>query len=232
MMRERYHRQLKQMYSLMAEMGGLCQDAIGVSVRTLSGDEETARKLEEHVFAVDGEIDEMEREIETICTKLLLQQQPVARELRRITAALKMITDLERIGDQASDIAELASFLRAYEDEGKTHLAQMADETIRMVRESVEAFVRLDLDLARSVIAYDDVVDGWFHRIKGDLIDRIARDSSRGEECLDILMVAKYLERIGDHATNLAEWVEYAITGQRSKNGEPYVPEGERTGGI
>ena len=111
MMRERYHRQLKQMYSLMAEMGGLCQDAIGVSVRTLSGDEETARKLEEHVFAVDGEIDEMEREIETICTKLLLQQQPVARELRRITAALKMITDLERIGDQASDIAELASFL-------------------------------------------------------------------------------------------------------------------------
>ena len=232
MMRERYHRQLKQMYSLMAEMGGLCQDAIGVSVRTLSGDEETARKLEEHVLAVDGEIDEMEREIETICTKLLLQQQPVARELRRITAALKMITDLERIGDQASDIAELASFLRAYEDEGKTHLTQMADETIRMVRESVEAFVRLDLDLARSVIAYDDVVDGWFHRIKGDLIDRIARDSSRGEECLDILMVAKYLERIGDHATNLAEWVEYAITGQRSKNGEPYVPEGERTGGI
>ena len=231
-MRERYHRQLKQMYSLMAEMGGLCQDAIGVSVRTLSGDEETARKLEEHVLAVDGEIDEMEREIETICTKLLLQQQPVARELRRITAALKMITDLERIGDQASDIAELASFLRAYEDEGKTHLTQMADETIRMVRESVEAFVRLDLDLARSVIAYDDVVDGWFHRIKGDLIDRIARDSSRGEECLDILMVAKYLERIGDHATNLAEWVEYAITGQRSKNGEPYVPEGERTGGI
>ena len=232
MMRERYHRQLKQMYSLMAGMGALCQDAIGVSVQTLSGDEESARKLEEHVFAVDGEIDEMEREIETICTKLLLQQQPVARELRRITAALKMITDLERIGDQASDIAELASFLRTYEDEGKTHLAQMADETIRMVRESVEAFVRLDLDLARSVIAYDDVVDGWFHRIKGDLIDRIARDSSRGEECLDILMVAKYLERIGDHATNLAEWVEYAITGQRSKNGEPYVPEGERTGGI
>ena len=231
-MRERYHRQLKQMYSLMAEMGGLCQDAIGVSVQTLSGDEEVARKLEEHVFAVDGEIDEMEREIEAICTKLLLQQQPVARELRRITAALKMITDLERIGDQASDIAELASFLRAYEAEGKTHLTQMADETIRMVRESVEAFVRLDLELARSVIAYDDVVDGWFHRIKGDLIAMIARDSSRGEECLDILMVAKYLERIGDHATNLAEWVEYAITGQRSKNGEPYVPEGERTGGI
>ncbi len=229
MMRERYHRQLKQMYSLMAEMGGLCQDAIGVSVRTLSGDEAAARKLEEHVFAVDGEIDEMEREIEDICTKLLLHQQPVARELRRITAALKMITDLERIGDQAADIAELASFLRTYEDEGKTRLTQMADETIRMVRESVEAFVRLDLELARSVIAYDDVVDGWFHRIKKDLIDMIAQDSSRGEECLDILMVAKYLERIGDHATNLAEWVEYAITGERSKNGAPYVAEGERT---
>lgn len=227
-MRERYHKQLKQMYGLMVEMGALCQDAIGVSVKTLSGDEETARKLVEHVFTVDGEIDELEREIETVCTKLLLQQQPVAKELRRITSALKMITDLERIGDQAADIAELASFLRTYEAEGKTHLEQMADEAIRMVRESVEAFVRLDLDLARSVIAYDDVVDGWFHRIKQDLIDMISKDSSRGEECLDILMVAKYLERIGDHATNLAEWVEYAITGQRSKNGEPYLPESEK----
>ena len=148
-----------------------------------------------------------------LCTKLLLQQQPVATDLRRITAALKMITDLERIGDQASDIAELAHFIRPYRTEAKEHLEQMADETIRMVRESVEAFVRLDLDLARRVIAYDDVVDGWFHRIKEDLIAMISSDSSRGEEALDILMVAKYLERIGDHATNVAEWVEYSVTG-------------------
>ena len=229
-MRIRYNEQLKYMYALMTEMGALCQDAIGVSVRTLHGEEEAARQLEEHIFAVDREIDDMEREIEALCTKLLLQQQPVATDLRRITAAMKMITDLERIGDQASDIAELAHFIRPYQAEAKDHLEQMADEAISMVRESVEAFVRLDLDLARRVIAYDDVVDGWFHRIKEDLIAMISADSSRGEEALDILMAAKYLERIGDHATNLAEWVEYAVTGQRSKDGAPYEVNVEKTG--
>ncbi|MDD7290136.1 MAG: phosphate signaling complex protein PhoU [Clostridiales bacterium] len=223
-MRDLYNRQMKKMYALMTEMGALCQDAIGLSVKTLDGAEPDARELEEHVFAIDSEIDAMEREIESLCTKLLLRQQPVASDLRRVTAALKMVTDLERIGDQASDIAELSGFIRASGLENRTHLEQMAEEAIRMVRESVEAFVRLDLNLARSVIAYDDVVDGWFHRIKQELIAIIASDSSRGEECLDILMVAKYLERIGDHATNLAEWVEYAITGSRSKNGAPYVP--------
>lgn len=228
-MRERYHSQLKELYGLMAEMGDLCQDVIGSAVRALSSAEEEAKALEEHVFTVDSEIDGLEREIEGVCTKLLLHQQPVARELRRITAALKMITDLERIGDQAADIAELATFLRAYEDQWKAHLTQMADETIRMVRDSVDAFVRLDLEQARSVIDYDDVVDDWFHRIRSELIELLATDSSRGEECLDLLMVAKYLERIGDHATNLAEWVEYAITGERSKDGAPYLPE-EKTG--
>ena len=223
-MRDLYNRQMKKMYALMTEMGALCQDAIGLSVKTLDGAEPDARDLEEHVFAIDSEIDAMEREIESLCTKLLLRQQPVASDLRRVTAALKMVTDLERIGDQASDIAELSGFIRASGLEDRTHLEQMAEEAIRMVRESVEAFVRLDLNLARAVIAYDDVVDGWFHRIKQELIAIIASDSSRGEECLDILMVAKYLERIGDHATNLAEWVEYAITGSRSKNGAPYVP--------
>ena len=223
-MRDLYNRQMKKMYALMTEMGALCQDAIGLSVKTLDGAEPDARELEEHVFALDSEIDAMEREIESLCTKLLLRQQPVASDLRRVTAALKMVTDLERIGDQASDIAELSGFIRASGLENRTHLEQMAEEAIRMVRESVEAFVRLDLNLARAVIAYDDVVDGWFHRIKQELIAIIASDSSRGEECLDILMVAKYLERIGDHATNLAEWVEYAITGSRSKNGAPYVP--------
>lgn len=223
-MRDLYNRQMKKMYALMTEMGALCQDAIGLSVKTLDGAEPDARELEEHVFAIDSEIDAMEREIESLCTKLLLRQQPVASDLRRVTAALKMVTDLERIGDQASDIAELSGFIRASGLENRTHLEQMAEEAIRMVRESVEAFVRLDLNLARAVIAYDDVVDGWFHRIKQELIAIIASDSSRGEECLDILMVAKYLERIGDHATNLAEWVEYAITGSRSKNGAPYVP--------
>ena len=223
-MRDLYNRQMKKMYALMTEMGALCQDAIGLSVKTLDGAEPDARELEEHVFAIDSEIDAMEREIESLCTKLLLRQQPVASDLRRVTAALKMVTDLERIGDQASDIAELSGFIRASGLENRTHLEQMAEEAIRMVRESVEAFVRLDLNLARAVIAYDDVVDGWFHRIKQELIASIGSDSSRGGEGLDILQVATYLERIGDHATNLAEWVEYAITGSRSKNGAPYVP--------
>lgn len=169
----------------------------------------------------------MEREIEGLCTKLLLRQQPVATDLRRITAALKMITDLERIGDQASDIAELARFVRR----GGRHedLKQMAGEVIGMVSQSVEAFIQLDLDQARQVIAYDDVVDRWFDQIKKDLIQGIAADSAAGEELLDVFLIAKYLERIADHATNLAEWVEYALTGVRSKNGQwPETQKSER----
>ena len=158
------------------------------------------------------------------------KQQPVAADLRRITAALKMVTDLERIGDQASDIAELARFIRKG---GKhEHLHEMAREVIRMVSDAVEAFVHLDLEQARAVIAYDDVVDRWFNQIKTDLVEQIAADKSTGEELLDIFMVAKYLERIGDHATNLAEWVEYAQTGARSKNGHWVSPEAQATGWI
>ena len=213
MMREKFIEQLQTLYRQMTVMGGLCQQAIAVAVKTLEEEEETAEKLEAQVFALDGEVDDMEREIETLCTKLLLKQQPVAADLRRITAALKMVTDLERIGDQASDIAELA-------------------RVIRMVSDAVEAFVHLDLEQARAVIAYDDVVDRWFNQIKSDLVEQIAADKSTGEELLDIFMVAKYLERIGDHATNLAEWVEYAQTGARSKNGHWVSPEAQATGWI
>ena len=182
--------------------------------------------MEARVYALDGEIDDMEREIEGLCTKLLLRQQPVATDLRRITAALKMITDLERIGDQASDIAELARFIRQGWGDTSTQ-KQMAGEVIGMVSQSVEAFVRLDLDQARQVIAYDDVVDRWFDQIKKDLIQGIAADSAGGEELLDVFLIAKYLERIADHATNLAEWVEYALTGVRSKDGQ-WPGEGDR----
>ena len=150
----------------------------------------------------------------------------MAADLRRITAALKMVTDLERIGDQASDIAELARFIR--KGGRHEHLHEMAREVIRMVSDAVEAFVHLDLEQARAVIAYDDVVDRWFNQIKSDLVEQIAADKSTGEELLDIFMVAKYLERIGDHATNLAEWVEYA----RSKNGHWVSPEAQATGWI
>lgn len=223
-MREKFRQQLEEMYHQMVVMGGLCQQAIAVAVKTLEEEEDTAENLEAQVFALDGEIDDMEREIEGLCTKLLLKQQPVATDLRRITAALKMVTDLERIGDQASDIAELARFIR---HNGKNEaLKKMAADVIRMVSDSVDAFVRLDLDQARAVIAYDDVVDRWFDQIKKELIARMAQDSSAGEEFLDVFLVAKYLERIGDHATNLAEWVEYAQTGARSKNGLWVAPAG------
>ena len=173
-MREKFIEQLQTLYRQMTVMGGLCQQAIAVAVRTLEEEEETAEKLEAQVFALDGEVDDMEREIETLCTKLLLKQQPVAADLRRITAALKMVTDLERIGDQASDIAELARFIRKG---GKhEHLHEMAREVIRMVSDAVEAFVHLDLEQARAVIAYDDVVDRWFNQIKSDLVEQIAAD--------------------------------------------------------
>lgn len=230
MMREKFIEQLQTLYRQMTVMGGLCQQAIAVAVRTLEEEEETAEKLEAQVFALDGEVDDMEREIETLCTKLLLKQQPVAADLRRITAALKMVTDLERIGDQASDIAELARFIR--KGGRHEHLHEMAREVIRMVSDAVEAFVHLDLEQARAVIAYDDVVDRWFNQIKSDLVEQIAADKSTGEELLDIFMVAKYLERIGDHATNLAEWVEYAQTSARSKNGHWVSPEAQATGWI
>lgn len=220
-MRDVYNQQLEQLHKQMVLMGGLCEKAIAASVKMLTEEEAQAKVLRAQVLAIDGEIDEQEREIESLCTKLLLKQQPVAADLRRITAALKMITDLERIGDQASDIAELADFIRVSSSSEETeHLRQMAVEAIRMVSDSLDAFVRLDLEQARKVIVYDDVVDGWFGRIKEELIARIAEDRQAGEACLDVLMVAKYLERIGDHATNLAEWVEYAITGMRSKDGE------------
>ncbi len=217
-MREKYNQQLETMYRQMVVMGSLCQQAIAAAVKTLDQEGEESRAMEARVYALDGEIDDMEREIEGLCTKLLLRQQPVATDLRRITAALKMITDLERIGDQASDIAELARFVcrgGRHED-----LKQMAGEVIGMVSQSVEAFIQLDLDQARQVIAYDDVVDRWFDQIKKDLIQGIAADSAAGEELLDVFLIAKYLERIADHATNLAEWVEYALTGVRSKDGQ------------
>ena len=210
-MREKFKQQLEEMYRQMVIMGSLCQQAIAVAVRTLDEEEDRAEKLEAQVFAVDGEIDDMEREIEALCTKLLLKQQPVAADLRRITAALKMVTDLERIGDQASDIAELARFIR--KGGAHSHLKQMAAEVIRMVSESVDAYVRQDVDLAQQVIAADDEVDGYFDRIKAHLIDRIAKDVDDGEATLDLLMIAKYYERIGDHATNIAEWVMFSVTG-------------------
>ena len=166
----------------------------------------------------DSEIDKKERDIESICMKLLLRQQPVARDLRVISSALKMISDMERIGDQASDIVELAQYIKKSDVKYKTHLSDMANEVIKMVTKSIKSFVKKDIEMARNVIVYDDVVDNYFEEIKKELIRIISSGESDGEEFIDILMIAKYLERIGDHATNIAEWVEYAITGVHRNN--------------
>ncbi|MDO5141813.1 MAG: phosphate signaling complex protein PhoU [Eubacteriales bacterium] len=208
-MRNRFDTQLMELNNELIAMGALCENAIASSVKALlSGD----TRLAASAIRIDQEIDRKEREIESMCLKLLLQQQPVASDLRLISAVLKMITDIERIGDQASDIAEIVISLSDACRHNR-HIDEMAQATIKMVTESLDAFVRRDLDLARSVIAYDDVVDDLFAQCKRDLIAEIAQEQDDGERVLDILMIAKYLERIGDHATNIAEWVEYSITG-------------------
>ena len=165
-------------------------------------------------IAFDREVDQKEREIETLCLKLLLQQQPVARDLRLISAALKMITDMERIGDQAADISGIVIYLAGKPYiKSLEHLPQMAEAAIRMVSGSIDAFINKDLALARNVIDMDDIIDDLFDVIKGELIDLIQRDVTNGEQAIDLLMIAKYFERIGDHAQNIAEWAEFSITG-------------------
>lgn len=209
-MRSRFDEQLELLNHEMIEMGALCEETIGlVSLALSEGNKEQAEK----VRLCDKEIDQKERDIENLCMKLLLQQQPVARDLRQISAALKMITDMERIGDQAEDIAEIITFLNGCTSEQHTCLTEMAKAAIKMVTDSVDAYVRKDITLARAVIDYDDVVDNAFLKVKKQLIRLIAAEPQDGEYALDLLMIAKYLERIGDHATNLAEWVIYAVTG-------------------
>ena len=209
-MRNRFDEQLFELNREIIEMGAMCEEAIASASQALTtGDTELAEK----VRANGSAIDQMERDIENRCMKLLLHQQPVARDLRLISAALKMITDMERIGDQAEDIAEIVTLLNGHTMEGMELIAEMAGETIEMVTASVDAFVEKDVNLANKVIARDDVVDDYFSRVKYGIISLIAENSSEGEFALDLLMIAKYLERIGDHATNIAEWVIYSVTG-------------------
>ena len=214
-MRNKFGEQLERLHVEMIQMGALCEDAISAAAQALmKGDEDLAQAAEE----AEREIDQKEREVENLCLKLLLQQQPVAKDLREVSSALKMISDLERIGDQAADIAELTRFMRLPEGTGRQRIDEMSQAVIRMVTDSVDSFVKRDLELAREVCREDDQVDELFNKIKEELIDMIAKDASSGELWLDLIMVAKYLERIGDHATNVAEWVEYAITGVHPSN--------------
>ena len=209
-MRNRFDEQLFELNREIIEMGAMCEEAIAYAVKALSsGDIALATKVKNNGVAID----QKERDIESRCMKLLLHQQPVARDLRLISAALKMITDMERIGDQAEDIAEIVSFLNGHTMEGVKLIEEMARETIEMVTDSVDAFVRKDVALAESVLSHDDVVDDYFDKMKQDIIRLIAENSADGEFALDLLMISKYFERIGDHATNIAEWVIYSVTG-------------------
>ena len=209
-MRNKFDEQLNKLNLELITMGALCEDAISLSVKALLDGYDT---LTERVFDIEAEIDRKEREIENICMKLLLQQQPVAHDIRTVSSALKMISDMERIGDQASDIAEIAKFIKNSDAKSKIHIKDMALAAIKMVTDSVESFVKKDLSLANAVKEYDDKVDNLFDCIKDELIRLISENKSNGESCVDLLMIAKYLERIGDHAVNIAEWVEYSITG-------------------
>lgn len=209
-MRSRFDEQLILLNKKMIEMGAECENIIALSVKALlEGDIAGAKEVKEQGYIID----QMEREIESICLKLLLQQQPVAKDLRGISAALKMITDLERIGDQAEDIAEIITFLGGRTGEEWHDIRIMAEATIKMVTDSIDAYVMQDLNLARSVLDYDDVVDDAFDRVKQTLIKMISENAADGEYAVDMLMIAKYFERIGDHATNIAEWVEFSVTG-------------------
>ena len=209
-MRMKFDEQLAVLNRELIEMGALCEDVISLASKALlAGDTALAKK----VAPLDREIDQKERTIEAMCLKLLLQQQPVARDLRQISAALKMITDMERIGDQAEDISEIIGFLNGRTGRDCAYIGDMATATIRMVTESVDAYVKRDMALADSVIAYDDVVDELFDKVKSSLLAMIGVDPRDGEYALDLLMIAKYFERIGDHAVNIAEWVVFSVTG-------------------
>lgn len=210
-MRNKFDMQLELLSEQLIHMGELCEVAIDKATTALQqGSIEQAKE----VIAADEEIDQIEKDIERLCLKLLLQQQPVARDLRQISAALKMITDMERIGDQTSDIAEIIISEKKSEASDIPKIGKMSEAAARMVRDSVRAYVNKDLELARQVMEADNEVDLLFEDNKKELIEFIAQNNGdQGKEAIDLIMVAKYLERIGDHATNIAEWVEFSITG-------------------
>ena len=211
-MRNKFDRQLDQLHVELIKMGALCEEAISASVKALlDGD----RAMAEKAIVRERDIDQEERDIESLCMKLLLQQQPVARDLRTISSALKMISDMERIGDQAADIAEITRHAGGASLPGQVHISDMARAAVKMVTDSVDSFVKKDFTMAQGVIQYDDVVDQLFDAVKRELTALIRGGSDSAEQALDLLMIAKYLERIGDHAVNVAEWVAYSITGTR-----------------
>lgn len=209
-MRDFFQEQLHELNLELTRMGAACEAIISLASQSLT---DYNADLAKQVQTVGQQIDESERTIETICLKLLLRQQPVARDLRQISAAMKMITDMERIGDQSEDIVDLIPKMEHRADEKYPKIREMAKAAQAMVTEAVDAYVKQDLALAQKVMAHDDVVDDYFNRVKKGIIRIIAENPNEGEYALDLLMIAKYFERIGDHCTNIAEWVEYSVTG-------------------
>ena len=213
-MRNRFDEQLEKLNAELITMGALCEQAITIAINALLYGNDDDKVQFNKVHETEREIDQKERDIENLCMRLLLQQQPVAGDLRKISSALKMISDMERIGDQARDIAEMLEYVVQYKFESRVHIGDMARASIKMVTDSIDSFVRKDYDAAVAVIASDDVVDTLFQKVKDELTAAVAAQPENGEIFLDLLMIAKYFERIGDHATNIAEWVCYSLTGQ------------------
>lgn len=209
-MRMHFDQQLEALNLELIKMGALCERAIRRAADQLLNEKENEPQAVERI---EDEINHKERDIENLCMKLLLQQQPVAKDLRMISSALKMISDMERIGDQAQDIADMSRFVKVQEIAHKMNIGKMAEATIKMVTESIDSFVKKDLDSAAAVVKYDNVVDDLFLRVKTELPKLLQQDPQNAEYYIDLIMVAKYFERIGDHAENIAQWVEYSITG-------------------
>lgn len=212
-MRNKFDEQLTLLNNELTTMGALCEEAISGCVKYLIDNDIAMR---DNTLEADKQIDQKERDIERLCMKLLMQQQPVATDLRVISSALKMISDMERIGDQASDIAEIVKHIQKNDVEGNTHILDMARATIKMVTDSIESFVKKDIALAEAVIRQDDEVDALFNKVKNELIQAVQKSEDDAEALIDLLMIAKYFERIGDHAENIAEWVIYSITGHHA----------------
>jgi len=210
----RFDEQLAELNNMMLEMAALVEKTITMASQALI---EQDVELAKNVIVVEADVERKEKEIEALCLKLLLQQQPVAKDLRVISSALKMITDMERIGDQAADISEIVVMMNGAPYAKKLELIpQMATATVKMVSDSIDAYVKKDLKLAKSVIKYDDVVDDLFDKVKFDLIELIRGYNPNSEQAIDLLMIAKFFERIGDHAVNIAKWVVYSITGKQA----------------
>lgn len=214
-MRMNFDRQLDHLNIELIKMGSLCEEAIGKTGIILTQNDMT---LIEQVFELEEQIDRKHREIENLCMKLIMQQQPVAGDFRIVSSTFKMISDLERIGDQASDIAEILGYIGGKTSAVSAVIADMARACIKMLTDSIDSFVKRDADTAKKVMDYDDVVDDLFTKAKIEITEMIRQEPENGELCIDLLMIAKYFERIGDHTTNIAEWVQYAVTGKYKEN--------------